>query len=232
MSRPPRTPSAATGRPSRWVALALFAGLSLGVAQPSWAFLGLLSKVGKLAKVGKAASVGKGGAAAGAAVVGADAVEGAAAANRVLPTSAEALSRASGLGKAVPDEVAAMLKTPGKTLSDIPDPMVNRWLSASPHTQTLADANGMMIDVQRLSSGKTAIGKPVQTHPTAAETQPVAGRALPWYAIELTLRAAHLGHRAAMLQRASICRDPAQPSSLRTSAECHFAVAGNGPAGG
>jgi hypothetical protein len=223
----PRISAAAPGQSSRWVALALFAGLSLGVAQPSWAFLGLLSKA---AKVGKAASVGKGGAAAGAAVVGADTVEAAATANRALPNSAEALSKASGLGKAVPDEVAAMLKTPGKTFNDIPDPMVNRWLSASPHTQTLADANGMMIDAERLSQGKSAIGKPAQTHQAAAVAKPA--RAVPWYAIELTLRAAHLGHRVAMLQRARICRDPAQPSSLRTSAECQFAVAGNGPTGG
>jgi hypothetical protein len=218
------------GHPTRWAVLALFLGLSLGLAQPSWAFLGLLSKIGKVAKAGKAASVGKGGAAAGAAFVGTDTLEGAAAANRLLPDSAQALSKASGLGKAVPDEVAAMLKTPGKSLRDIPDPLVSRWLSASPQTQTMADANGMMIDVERLSSGQKTMGIPSSLNQAATKNTPKnssGGSAMTmiWYAVELTLRAAHLGHRAAMLHRIDICRDPAQPARLRSSAECQLTIA-------
>jgi hypothetical protein len=210
------------GHPTRWAVLALFLGLSLGLAQPSWAFLGLLSKIGK------AASVGKGGAAAGAAFVGTDTLEGAAAANRLLPDSAQALSKASGLGKAVPDEVAAMLETPDKSLRDIPDPLVSRWLSASPQTQTMADANGMMIDVERLSSGQKTMGIPSSLNQAATKNtpkNPSGGSAMTWYAVELTLRAAHLGHRAAMLHRIDICRDPAQPARLRSSAECQLTIA-------
>jgi hypothetical protein len=119
--------------------------LALSMApSTSHAFLGLLGKLGSAA--GKAGAVGKGAAAGGAAVAGAEIAQGANAAGKAAKlgaageggaaaaNSADDIARASGLGKAVPDDIAAMMTTKGKTLLDVPDPGTRAWLG-TPVTQ-------------------------------------------------------------------------------------------------
>jgi hypothetical protein len=217
--------------------LAVLLGLTL--LPPAHAIWGLLGKLGAGAgkaagTVGKGAAgvAGKGAATGGAAVAGAElaAVEGAQAAKAgVLATqSADDLARATGLGKAVPDEIAAMAYTPGRTLADVPDLGVHSWLSTPIKQLNRADADLMVSDYVRLLEGKAAQGRPAtlaakSATPAAATkapklptTKPAAQ--VPWHAVELLVRAAHLGHKGAQTELSRLCSSTGTPMS--TSAEC------------
>jgi hypothetical protein len=213
--------------------------LALGLAPTtSHAFWGLLGKLGSAA--GKAGTVGKGAAAGGAAVAGAEGANAAAQAAKAAnaakagtaaeggakaATSAEELSKASGLGKAVPDEIAAMMTTKGKALLDVPDPGTRAWLSTPATKLGPADADLMVRDYVKLLEGKPATG-PVKTTDKAANasTAPklptnTPASTIPWHAVELLARAAHIGHRGAQSELDRLCRT----ASLNTSAPTYCA---------
>lgn len=227
----------------RSLSFALSAGtlaLALGLAPTtSHAFWGLLGKLGSAA--GKAGTVGKGAAAGGAAVAGAEVAEGANAAAQAAKaanaanaakaaeggakaaTSAEELSKASGLGKAVPDDIAAMMTTKGKTLLDVPDPGTRAWLSTPATKLGPADADLMVRDYVKLLEGKPATG-PAKATDKAAEKAASSSTApklptstpvntIPWHAVELIARAAHIGHRGAQSELDRLCRaNPSNPA--------------------
>jgi hypothetical protein len=226
------------------VAAALVA--SAMASTPAHAWLGALAKLGSAG--GKAATVGKGAAAGGAAVASTEIATGANAAAKVGKVgagadqaagvgahSADELSKASGLGKAVPDDIAAMLSTPGKTLLDVPDTGARAWLATPPSKLTAADANLMVTDYVKLLQGKPAKG------PSKPSTQPVESAAqkapevqipgmtppnqVPWHSVELLARAAHIGHRAAQSELNRLCsgaeksaQRPAQCTTATTTA--------------
>ena len=220
---------------------------------PSWAFWGLLGKVGSSAgKVGSAA--GKVGATTGSAVKGAavgvagveladtanlaakagKSVTGATAVAPELMTAeqiakasglervmtADEISKASGLGKAVPDEVARMMTFPERKMSEASDAGVRSWLSAKPESLSLHDAGDIMRDYARLLGGKPALGRPEPLATRAAVAQRAAradgsssakankpATEIPWLAIELLARAAHVGDKAAKDEMQRICRE-------------------------
>ena len=213
---------------------------------PSHAFWGALGKLGSAAGkgAGAAGAAGKGAAgaagvagavevtqganaaakaakAAGAAELGAGdmaAAAGAAERNAAAGAmSAEELSRASGLGKAVPDEVAAMLSAPGRKLSEVPDVGTRSWLSLPRKQLTATDADLMVHDYVKLLEGKPAAGPPrlrakvsIESEKAAAARpvpphRPVAD--VPWHAVELLVRAAHAGHAGARNELNTLCRD-------------------------
>ncbi|MFV0681075.1 hypothetical protein [Ottowia sp.] len=153
---------------------ALAALLALGLASapvPAQAFLGAVAKV--LAK-GAGKSAASKGAATGAATVGAanvaeDGVQAAAKIGGAGADDAAQLSRASGLGPAVPDEVRAMLKTPGKTLADVPDPGTHAWLSTPPSKLSAADGDAMVRDYVELLAGRPAKGPLIPDPKTSAK---------------------------------------------------------------
>lgn len=191
---------------------------------PAHAWLGALSKLGSAAGKG-AATAGKGAAAGAGAVGGVEAMQGANAAAKAgkgavaaegaAAASADDISRASGLGKAVPDEVAAMLSTPGKTLLDVPDPGARSWLGRPAAKLNPADADLMVRDYAALLQGKPAAGPRQAIERTAANprepqlptTRPPSQ--VPWYAFELVARAAHLGHAGAKAEKERLCRSTA-----------------------
>ncbi len=189
--------------------------LSALVASPAaHAWLGALAKLGSAG--GKAATVGKGAAAGGAAVAGAEMATGANAAAKVGAHSADELSKASGLGKAVPDDIAGMLSTPGKALADVPDTGARAWLATPPSRLKPGDADLMVTDYVKLLQGKPANG-PANRQAAAGETAskkpsetPISGQTpasqIPWHAIELLARAAHLGHRSAQSELNRVCQ--------------------------
>lgn len=132
--------------------------------------------------------------------------------------SAEEISKASGLGKAVPDNIAAlMIHTPGKTLADVEDMGVKAWLTKPTASYVASDAQGLMRDYELLLQGKPALG-PLgsttltfkQTLKTSEKTQAAAQHTLPWYAPELLIRAAHLGDKLAQKKLEEQCNNPAQ----------------------
>ncbi|AYQ26978.1 MULTISPECIES: hypothetical protein [unclassified Polaromonas] len=213
---------------------------------PSYAFWGLLGKVGSTAGKGAAAAgaAGKGAAgaagvagavevtqganaaakaakAAGAAELGAgDVAAAAGAAERNAAAgamSADELSRASGLGKAVPDDIAAMLTAPGRKLSDVPDAGTRSWLSLPRKQLTATDADLMVHDYVKLLEGRPAAGPPRRRASASIETEkalaarpvpphrPVAD--VPWHAVELLVRAAHAGHVGARNELNKLCRE-------------------------
>ncbi|MGC1173610.1 hypothetical protein [Polaromonas sp.] len=203
---------------------------------PAHAWLGALGKLGSAAGKGVAGAAGKGAATGAGAVVGAEALEGAshaakaakagaAAEGGAAATSAEQLSKATGLGKAVPDDVAAMLSTPGKTLLDVPDPGTRSWLGMPSAKFSAADTDLMVRDYVSLLEGKAAAGPQVRA-PTAAakKVQPAQLPAnkpasqVPWYALELVARAAHLGHRQAQLELDRLCNST--PPGKLPGAQC------------
>ena len=191
---------------------------------PAHAWLGALSKLGSAAGKG-AATAGKGAAAGAGAVGGVEAVQGAnaaakagkgaAAAEGAAAASADDISRASGLGKAVPDEVAAMLSTPGKTLLDVPDPGARSWLGRPASKLHPTDADLMVRDYAALLEGKPAAGpRPAIERTAAAPREPQLPTSrppsqVPWYAFELVARAAHLGHTGARAEKERLCRSTA-----------------------
>lgn len=195
---------------------------------PAHAWLGALGKLGSAAGKGAAGTAGKGAATGAGVVVGAEALEGASHAAKAAKagaateggaaaTSAEQLSRASGLGKAVPDDVAAMLSTPGKTLLDVPDPGTRSWLGMPSAKFSAADTDLMVRDYVSLLEGKAAAGPPVRAPiagakkvqaPKMPTTKPAAQ--VPWHALELLARAAHLGHRQAQLELDRLCNTTPQ----------------------
>ena len=210
--------------------------LAAALPLPAHAWLGALGKLGSAAGKGAAGTAGKGAAAGAGAVVGAEALEGAshaakaakagaAAEGGAAATSAEQLSKASGLGKAVPDDVAAMLSTPGKTLLDVPDPGTRSWLGMPSAKFSAVDTDLMVRDYVSLLEGKAAAGPRVRA-PAAAEKKVQAAQLptnkpssqVPWYALELLARAAHLGHRQAQLELDRLCSS-APPGKL-PGAQC------------
>ncbi len=195
--------------------------LALALApQSSHAFLGLLGKLGSAAGKGGSAAgaAGKGAAAGGAAVAGAEVAEGANAAAQAAKaakatTNVDELSKASGLGKAVPDDIAAMLGTKGKTLLDVPDPGTRSWLSLPSAKLGPLETNLMVRDYVRLLEGKAAAGpaktKPLNPADGAAPKLPTAAapNTIPWHAVELLARAAHVGHKGAQIELDRVCRN-------------------------
>lgn len=203
---------------------------------PAHAWLGALGKLGSAAGKGAAGTAGKGAAAGAGAVVGAEALEGAshaakaakagaAAEGSAAATSAEQLSKASGLGKAVPDDVAAMLSTPGKTLLDVPDPGTRSWLRMPSAKFNAVDTDLMVRDYVSLLEGKAAAGPQVRA-PVAVKKEVQAAQLptnkpasqVPWYALELVARAAHLGHRQAQLELDRLCSNT--PPGKLAGAQC------------
>ncbi|QTD44651.1 hypothetical protein [Ottowia testudinis] len=227
-------------------ALTVTALLAAMLAPPAaHAFWGALGKLGSLggkaatsaAGKGAAATAGKGVAAGGASVAGVELAEGAAQAGKagagLAAHSGDDIARASGLGKAVPDELAAMLRTPGKTLLDVPDAGARHWLSTPTSKLGAADADLMVTDYVRLLEGKSALG------PAAAPATPAAAKAgrrtaappapklpterpassVPWHAAELLVRAAHLGHTGAQQELDRLCRAPAAQATPAACAQ-------------
>lgn len=212
--------------------------LALGLAPTtSHAFWGLVGKLGSAAGKAGAGAAGKGAAAGGAAIAGAEVAEGANAAAHAAKaakattaaegsakaaTSAEELSKASGLGKAVPDDIAAMMTTKGKTLLDVPDPGTRAWLGTPATKLDPADADLMVRDYVKLLEGKPASGPAkagdkvadkaasASTAPKLPSNTPV--NTIPWHAVELLARAAHIGHRGAQSELDRLCRaNPSNP---------------------
>lgn len=171
----------------------------LTVTSPITAQASILSLIGKaLGKSADNAAAGKTGAAA---------------------LSADELSKASGLGKAIPDNVASMmLHTPGKTLADIPDIGAKTWLSKPVTTHLASDAEFLMRDYYLLLQGKPALGPAVSSKKaelkeivnSSKAIQKHGKNTIPWYAVELLIRAAHLGYRLAEKELAEKCKNPAQ----------------------
>lgn len=205
----------------------LLAGALLGLAllNPAHAWLGVLGKIGSAAGKGAAGTAGKGAAAGAGAVVGAEALHGANAAGKVgkagaaaeagAAATADDVSRASGLGKAVPDDVAAMLHTPGKTLADVPDVGARSWLGTPKAKLTPADADRMVTDYVALLEGRPAMGPAAKVQPATPAKAPLPATKppaeIPWFAIELALRAAHLGHKGAQAELDRLCRAKQPP---------------------
>lgn len=215
---------ARTRLPILLAAAALFTALATPSAN---AWLGALGKIGSAAGKGAAGAAGKGAAAGAGAVAGAEAVQGANAAGKAAKAgvaaegaaaaSADDISRASGLGKAVPDEIAAMLHTPGKTLADVPDVGARSWLGKQRAKLTANDADLMVRDYAALLEGKPAKGPPASPAPAAAGAQPQLptrkpAAEIPWYATELLMRAAHVGHAGARSELDRLCRSPQPPA--------------------
>lgn len=212
------------------VGLVMFLGAAL--VPPAHAIWGLLGKLGSgasktagVAGKGAAGAAGKGAAVGGAAVAGAEvATEGVLVAKSGAATSqfADDLARSSGLGKAVPDDIAAMALGSGKTLADVPDLGARTWLATPVKQLGRSDADLMVHDYVRLLEGKAAKGRPAQqaaaTVPAGKlpSTKPAAE--VPWYAVELLVRAAHVGHRGAQSELDRLCAGGASPSSI--SAQC------------
>ncbi|MDO5693235.1 MAG: hypothetical protein Q4G70_12310 [Pseudomonadota bacterium] len=210
----------------------LVLGMMAGICLPAHAFWGLLGKVGSAggkaaATAGKTAAgtAGKGAAAGGAAVAGAEAANtGAQAAKAgagLAAQSGDDIARASGLGKAVPDEVSAMLHTPGKTLADISDPGTRSWLSLPPGQLHASDAPLMVTDYARLLEGKPAKGpKAADTTQQAANVPPARlptstpPSQVPWQAIELLLHAARMGHQGTQSEWKRLCASQPVPDAL------------------
>ncbi len=190
---------------------------------------------------GKVAAVGKGAAAGGAAVAGAEMATGANAIAKVGAVggsaegataagaqSADELSKAFGLGKAVPDDMAAMLTTPGKTLADVPDTGARAGLATPLSKLKASNADLLVTDYVKLLQGKPAIGpanRPVTAGQAASKKTPemlISGHTLsaqvPWHAIEVLARAAHLGHRAAQNELSRLCQGTDQ--SAQRPAQC------------
>lgn len=197
--------------------VALLTAAALLAAPQAHALWGVL---GKLGKAGSTAGKGAGTAAkaGGAAAVGAEASEGAALASQAAKAvatgadeawTAAQLSKASGLGPAVPDEVAAMLRTPGKTLADVPDPGTRAWLSTPPSRARPGDAELMVHDYVKLLEGRPA-GGPVQKAPAQPAAVPTRHppASVPWHALELLARAAVHGHRGAQSELDRLCATP------------------------
>jgi hypothetical protein len=209
---------------SHLVCLALFLVLQASAAH---AWFGALGKLGSAAgKAGSTAGAAGKGAAVG--VAGVEVAEGANAAAQAAKAanaskaglgvqSADDIAKASGLGKAVPDDVAAMLHSSGKTLSDIPDLGTRSWLSKPLPELSMSDANAMVRDYARLVEGKSALGPSKLTPSTAPDPLPKLkpNTEIPWQALELLFRAGHAGHQAAQLEAVRICaqRD-AKPNAL------------------
>jgi hypothetical protein len=223
---------------NRSLSFALSAGtlaLALSLAPTtSHAFWGLLGKLGSAAGKAGAGAAGKGAAAGGAAVAGAEVAQGANAAGKAAKlgaasegaaaaeggakaaTSADELSKASGLGKAVPDDIAAMMTTKGKTLLDVPDPGTRAWLGSPATKLGPADADLMVRDYVKLLEGKPAggpakAGDKVADKAASASTAPklpgnTPVNTIPWHAVELLARAAHIGHRGAQSELDRLCR--------------------------
>ena len=133
-------------------------------------------------------------------------------------TSAEEISKASGIGQPVPDNVAAlMIHTPGKTLADIEDAGVKAWLKKPAASHISSDAQGLMRDYELLLQGKPALGPATsvsltfqQPPKTSEKISSTAQHAIAWYAPELLIRAAHLGDRLAQKKLEEQCKNPAQ----------------------
>ncbi len=220
--------------PMRAVVLRCGLAMLLGVAvvPPVHAIWGLLGKLGSgasksvgVAGKGVAGAAGKGAATGGAAVVGAEvATEGALVAKSGAATSqfADDLARSSGLGKAVPDDIAAMALGSGKTLADVPDVGARAWLATPAQQLGRADADLMVHDYVRLLEGKAAKGRPLKPVATPAPAPKLSGTKpaaeVPWYAVELLVRAAHMGHKGAQVELDRLCAGATTPTSI--SAQC------------
>lgn len=224
---------------------------ALGFYTPSaLAFWGLLGKLGSAAGKGSGAAgaVGKGAAAGGAAVAGAEIANGAGTAAKAAKAGAavegagsataansiEDLSKASGLGKAVPDDIAAMF-TPGKALADVPDVGARGWLSMPNTKLKPADADLMVHDYVKLLEGKPAKGPPTPAAPNTQAIKPAntaqvlvlptktATSRVPWHAMEILVRAAQLGHKGAQTELERVCAG--QSKNKIYSPQCQRPVA-------
>jgi hypothetical protein len=157
---------------------------------------------------------------------------------RLGATSADDVSRASGLGAAVPDEVRALMN-PGKTLADVPDPGTRAWFGLPRQQLTAQDADLMVRDYVALLEGKAAKG-PIQspvksqtnnktanvqtTSPTPTPVQLPSNKPashIPWHAVELLLRAAHVGHSGARQEAQRICADSKQIANNQSAKPPH-----------
>jgi hypothetical protein len=213
-------------------------GLALACALlaplPAQAWLGALAKIGSAAGKAGAGAAGKGAAAGGAAIAGAEVANGVGAAGKAAAgagglvddaaragaTSADDVSRASGLGAAVPDEVRALM-TPGKTLADVPDAGARSWFAVPRQQLTALDADHLVRDYVALLEGKAAKGpiksKPSSTQPVNQTAPPLPSHKpaseVPWYAVELLVRAAHTGHMGARQEAQRLCAEASKQRS-------------------
>ena len=198
-------------------------------------FGGLINAASKLgaagSKVGAGSSAVKG---AAAGVAGVEAVEGANAVGAAArsskagsgvatvdditnasgltkPMTADEISHASGLGKAVPDEVARMMVYPEKKISDVGDKGVRSWLSVKVESLSPQDGVAIMRDYTRVLEGKAALGRDIKgvvtnaTNATSAAKLNKPEAQVPWHAVELVARAAHLGDKVARDEMRRLC---------------------------
>ncbi len=189
------------------------------------ALVKLLTKEGAVVEKAAAQTATKG-AATGAAVAGAET-----AGAKAVAHSGEDIAHASGLGKAVPEDVASMLHSTGKTLSDVPDAGARAWLSTPIEQLQKTDANHMVTDYVKLLEGKATVG------PTSTGTQ-LAGKAptkaakhppetVPWYAVQLLVRAVHLGSRWASAELNRVCQS--NQVAVSNGRACKTPVASRSP---
>ena len=197
----------------------------LGAHLPAQAFWGVLGSIGRGAgKVAKVAPKPK-----PMPVLSTSGKIGTAAGATGMSESAMAISKASGLGKAVPDDIAAMMRLPARKLEDIPDAGTRSWLTPPPNAQAPNDAIFMMRDYNRIIKGRPALGPqqkslPLDKIPTPAfeSDDPEKIEKISWYAMELLLRAAHLGNDRAILERKRLCLDHKAPSALKNLPDCRI----------
>ncbi|NBW48943.1 MAG: hypothetical protein EBR49_02425 [Betaproteobacteria bacterium] len=206
--------------------VALCLALGLGAHAPAHASLisalvELMTKEGAVVEKAAAQAASKG-AATGAAVTGAEAAGAKAAAH-----TGEDIAHASGLGKAVPDDVASMMHGTGKTLSDVPDAGAKAWLSKPLDKLQKTDADQMVTDYVKLLEGKATQG-PAKAGAQAATKAPTAQmnnppETVPWYAVQLLVRAAHLGSRWASKELNRVCQN--NQAAASNGAACKTPVA-------
>jgi hypothetical protein len=147
--------------------------------------------------------------------------------------TADDISRSTGLGKAVPDDIAAMLSTPGKTLGDVPDAGTRSWLSMPKKQVTVADADLMVRDYVRLLEGQPAAGPPARRARLSIEQEKALAerpvpphrptRDVPWHAVELLVRATHAGHAGARNELNRLCQDKPPAQAAATCAKLRAA---------
>ena len=142
--------------------------------------------------------------------------------------TAEELSKAAGLGKAVPDEVLAMLTTRHKKLADVPDLGARQWLELNKTKVKPGDAELMIRDYATLLEGKAAMGpeKLRELHkPTKVPDYGImqnSANEIPWYAFELLARAGHFGSKFAQGEFKRVCNT--WPKDKPMSPECSNAL--------
>ncbi len=204
----------------------LLALICLVPPSPAHAIWGLLGKLGSVASKGGTAAKGAAAAGAGATAAGTAEIMGAGAqgakvagsaaggvselstaasqTSKLGAMSAEDLSRASGLGKAVPDEITFMMNS-GKVLAEIPDVKAQAWLKKPWGDLQPVQAHLMVEDYVRLLEVNPKTAKSLAPAQKSVPTK-AASNDISWYQFELIARAAHLGHVGAAQEQARLCR--------------------------